>query len=161
GDLVMRAHIAGKLAKLVAAISLSALIPVGQVAAAASGPPLIEPVKAGDLAAIRALIAKKVDINASEPDGTTALHWAPDRGALAEVNLLLNAGAKLKVANRYGATPFGLAAAKGHADVIMRMLQAREDANAVVNGEPVLMQAARAGNAVAVKALLAAGADVN
>jgi ankyrin repeat protein len=157
----MRAHLAGKLAKLAVAVSLVGAIPVARATAAAASVPIIEAAKAGDLGAIQALIAKKADVNAAAPDGTTALHWAADRGDAAAVNVLLKAGANLKVANRYGATPFGLAAAKGHADVILRMLQAGEDAKAVVNGEPVLMQAARAGNPVAVKALLAAGADPN
>jgi uncharacterized protein len=157
----MRAHLAGKLAKLAVAASLIGAIPVARATAAAASVPIIEAAKAGDLGAIQALIAKKADVNAAEPDGTTALHFAADRGDAAAVNALLKAGATPKIANRYGATPFGLAAAKGYADVILRLLQAGENANAVVNGEPVLMQAARAGNPVAVKALLAAGADVN
>jgi len=30
----------------------------------------------GDTAAVRALLAKKADVNAPQTDGTTALHWA-------------------------------------------------------------------------------------
>lgn len=142
-------------------LSLVGVIPAARADAAAAPVPIVEAVKGGNVAAVRSLIAKKVDVNAPEPDGTTALHWAADRGDLVEVNLLLKAGANVKATNRYGATAFGLAAAKGHADVILRLLEAGENANAIVNGEPVLMQVARAGNAVAVKALLAAGADVN
>jgi len=143
---------------------LAGLLLVGAastVAAAARAVPLVEAVKRGDTAAVRTLVTQKVNVNATEPDGTTALHWAADLGDARTVDVLLKAGATLKIANRYGATPFGLAAAKGHAAVLERMLQAGEDANAVVNGEPVLMQAARAGSVDAIKALLAKGADVN
>ena len=128
---------------------LVALLSAGVVstaAAAARAMPLIEAVKRGDAATVRTLVAQKVNVNATEPDGTTALHWAADLGDVRTVDLLLKAGAVLKSTNRYGATPFGLATAKGHAAVIERFLQAGEDANAVISGEPVLMQAARSGN---------------
>ncbi|MEQ1897874.1 MAG: ankyrin repeat domain-containing protein [Vicinamibacterales bacterium] len=143
---------------------LVALLSVGvasSAAAAARAVPLIEAVKQGDTAAVRTLVAQKVNVNATEPDGTTALHWAADLGDVQSVDLLLKAGAALRSTNRYGATPFGLATAKGHAAVIERFLQAGEDANAVISGEPVLMQAARSGSVDAVKTLLAKGAQVN
>ena len=37
---------------------------------------LVEAVKAQDRPAVETLIGQHVDVNASEPDGTTALHWA-------------------------------------------------------------------------------------
>ncbi len=129
--------------------------------AAARLVPLVEAVKSGDAKGVRALVAQKVDVNAAETDGTTALHYAADGGDAALVDLLIAAGANAKVANRYGATPLGLAAAKGRTLVIARLLKAGEDANAVVSGEPVLMTAARAGNPDAVKILIAYGANVN
>ena len=43
--------------------------------------PLVDAVKAGDTAGVRALIEKRVDVNAAEADGTTPLHWAVDRDA--------------------------------------------------------------------------------
>jgi len=36
----------------------------------------------GDTAAVRALIRKKVDVNAPQRDGSTALHWAVHRDDL-------------------------------------------------------------------------------
>ena len=50
---------------------------------------------------------------------------------------------------------------EGHAAVIQRLLEAGEDAKTVLNGEPVLMMVARAGNPDAVRALLLYGADPN
>ena len=151
----MRTHMTGV---LVALLSVGV---ASSAAAAARAVPLIEAVKHGDAATVRTLVAQKVNVNATEPDGTSALHWAADLGDVRTVDLLLKAGATLKSTNRYGATPFGLATSKGHAAVIERFLQAGEDANAVVNGESVLMQAARSGSVDAVKALLAKGAQVN
>ena len=151
----MRMRMTGVLAGLLLAGAVST------AAAAARAVPLVEAVKRGDVAAVRTLVAQKANVNATEPDGTTALHWAADLGDVRTVDVLLKAGAVLKSTNRFGATPFGLAAAKGHAAVLERMLQAGEDANAVVNAEPVLMQAARSGSAEAVKVLLAKGANVN
>jgi len=129
--------------------------------AAARAVPLIEAVKSRNTTALRALLAQKSNVNVTEPDGTTALHWAANQGDATAVDLLLKAGATVKARNRYGATPFGLAVTEGHAAVIERLLQAGEDPHAVVNGDPVLMLAARSGRVDAVKALLARGADVN
>ncbi len=50
---------------------------------------------------------------------------------------------------------------KGNGAVIGRLRKAGENANAVLGNGHVLMMVARAGNADAVKALLAHGADVN
>jgi len=129
--------------------------------AAARAVPLIEAVKRGDVATVRSLLKQKVDANATEPDGTTALHYAADRGDVQVVDALLVAGAAFNSPNRFGATAFGLASAKGFAPVMELLLQAGEDAKAIVGGEPVLMMAARSGSVDAVKLLLAGGADPN
>ena len=44
--------------------------------AAAGDVRLIEAVKQQNRAAIRELVRARTDVNATEPDGTTALHWA-------------------------------------------------------------------------------------
>jgi len=139
-------------ASLVSALSLEAAIK--QV-------PLIEAVKKGDAAAVSALIAKKADVKEAEADGSTALHWAAHQNDVASVDLLIKAGADVKAVTRNGATPFSLACYRGNAAVIERLLAAGEDAKAVIDGEPVIMMAARAGDPAAVKALLKAGADPN
>jgi ankyrin repeat protein len=116
-----------------------------------------------DNEALRALLKQKTNINAAQPDGTTALHWAAHWNDLEAVNLLLRAGANPKIANRYGATPLSEAAAAGNAAMIEALLKAGADPKALTtaDGETVLMTAARAGNADAVKVLLDRGADVN
>ncbi len=72
--------------------------------------PLVEAVKAGDKAAALALIEKRVDVNAPEPDGTTALHWAAHHDDVELVQRLIRAGANVKAENDYGATPMSEAA---------------------------------------------------
>ncbi len=77
--------------------------------AAPADDPLIEAVKDGDADRVRALIAAQVDVNGTDADGTTALHWAANRDDLETTGLLIDAGADVAAANRFGATPLALA----------------------------------------------------
>jgi uncharacterized protein len=129
--------------------------------AAARRVALIDAVKNGEVTTVRALLAQKVDVNAGEPDGSTALHWAAHLGNGQIAEALIKAGANVKAVTRNGATPYALALNKGNASVIELLLKAGEDPKAVIGGEPAIMMAARAGNPEAVKALLARGADPN
>ena len=83
-----------------------------------------------DVAAVRALIAQKVDVNAPGTDGSPALHWAVRVDDAAMAKLLLGAGAQATLANRYGLTPMAIAAANGSASMIAILLDAGADANA-------------------------------
>src|SRR3989441_579649 len=136
------------------------LVPIVAVAAGRAVP-LAEAVKHRDLDAVRALLQQHVDVNASEPDGSTALHWAAHEGDPAVVDLLLRAGASAGTPTRYGTTPLALAAANGNGAVVERLLKSGADPDtASPGGETVLMTAARAGRLDAVRVLLAHGADV-
>jgi ankyrin repeat protein len=131
--------------------------------AAQAEPALVDAAMHGDLKAARALVRQTADINAAQPDGMTALHWAAQRRDLEMTNLLLNAGADFSATNRTGAKPLYLAAVNGDAAVIALLLDAGEDANAVLTaeGETVLMLTSYTGNPAAVKLLLDRGADAN
>jgi len=132
-------------------------------AAAATEPamPLLAAAQSADAAAVRSLVAQRVDVNAQEADGTTALHWAVHHDQLPIVELLLKSGANPRAANRYGITPLHLAATNADAAIVERLLQAGADANAALpGGETPLMTAARSGDVPTLKALLAHGADV-
>ena len=130
--------------------------------AATSGAQLADAAKKLDKATVRALIDQHVDVNASQVDGTTALHWAAERDDLETAAMLIRAGANVSAANRYGVTPLSLACTNGSGPMIQFLLKAGADPNSVLpGGETPLMTASRTGKVEAVKALLAAGADVH
>ncbi len=116
-----------------------------------------------DVATLRSLVKQHAPVNAAQPDGTTALHWAAHWTDAEAVTLLLEAGANAKAANRYGATPLSEAVAVSNASIIEQLLKAGADPNTrnTADGETVLMTSARAGNLDAVNSLLKHGADVN
>jgi ankyrin repeat protein len=130
--------------------------------AAPARPPLAEAVKNGDATTVRRLIKERVDVNAPEIDGTTALHWAARVNDVATAELLIRSGANVKVANRYDVTPLSLACMNGNAAMIGLLLKGGADANtALPGGETALMTAARTGSVEGVRLLLAHGANVN
>jgi ankyrin repeat protein len=103
-----------------------------------------------------------VDVNATRPDGTTALHWAvrADDGETAD--LLIRAGANVAAADRYGVQPLFLASLNASAGMIDKLLRAGADPNSAnPSGETSLMTAARTGSVEAVKILLDRGAAVD
>jgi len=116
-----------------------------------------------DTDALKTLVKQRADVNAAQPDGTTALHWAAHWNDAEAVTLLLRAGANAKAVNRYGATPLSEAVVSGSAAMIEALLAAGASAKTVAseNGETVLMTASRSGNVDAVRILLDRGADVN
>jgi ankyrin repeat protein len=121
--------------------------------------PLIEAAKQSNVVAVRALLPT-ADVQATGPDGTTALHWAAHRNNLEVADLLLTAGAVATAANRYGVRPLTLAAENGSAALIERLLAAGADANGMApGGETALLTASRTGNVDAIRVLLAHGAD--
>ena len=125
-------------------------------------PALIVAVQAEDGASVRALLAERVDVDETQPDGATALHWGVHREGLEVVDLLLDAGADPDVANDLGMTPLLMASTRGHAALVERLLSSGADPNrALESGETPLMHASRSGSVEAVRALLAAGAEVS
>ncbi|MDA1372628.1 MAG: ankyrin repeat domain-containing protein [Proteobacteria bacterium] len=103
-----------------------------------------------------------IDVNATQVDGMTALHWAVYHDEAILVERLLNAGASVNAVNRYGVLPLALAAINGNESIVQLLLDAGADpSKTMAGGESMLMIAARAGSLQAVQALLAAGADPN
>jgi len=145
---------------LVAAIVMLGTLPgVGYAGASDAA----DAAQRNDTAALRALVARKANVNVAQPDGTTALQWAVHWNDTDAVRMLLRAGANPKAANRYGASALSEAALSGNAAIVGALLEAGADAKAqsTQDGETVLMTAARAGNVDAVRMLLDRGADVN
>lgn len=142
------------------AIALAFLL-AGPAAVHGQEAPLVDAVKKGDVASVRALLQRRANVNAVEPDGSTALHWSAHFDNTALAGLLLKAGADVNAANRYAVVPLSLAAVNGSAAMTELLLKHGANPNAArLEGETVLMTAARTGSAETVKALLAHGADV-
>ncbi|MDA1370784.1 MAG: ankyrin repeat domain-containing protein [Proteobacteria bacterium] len=123
---------------------------------------LIEAVEQQDLSAFRTLLDLNADVNASQSDGTRALHWAVHRDNAEMVRLLLNAGADVNAKNRYEVAALSLAANNGSAALVSLLLDAGAHANTTMGeDESALMTAARTGVVEVVQLLIDHGADVN
>ncbi len=135
--------------------------PIG-LGAAPSDLRLVDAVKRADVKAVRALIAERVDLNAAEPDGSTALHWAARLNNPELVDILAAAGANARAATRYTVTPLSLACTNGNAAIIERLIKAGADPNGTSEeGQTALMTASLTGNVAALKVLLSHGANAN
>jgi ankyrin repeat protein len=83
--------------------ALAAVLAVPGLAMAQSA--VADAAMAGDLAAVQNLIAQSTNVNARQGDGATALHWAAYLGNVEMAQVLIDAGADVRVANRNGSTP--------------------------------------------------------
>ncbi|MEP7245080.1 MAG: ankyrin repeat domain-containing protein [Gammaproteobacteria bacterium] len=123
---------------------------------------LVEAIKGGDYSTVTTLLGQKADVNATEPDGTTALHWAVYQNNADLVAKLIKAGAKVNAANQYGATPMSEAAVAGNPAVIETLLKNGADPESPNgDGQTALMVLARTSNIGAAKVLLKHKANVN
>jgi len=131
--------------------------------AAENRPPLLDAAKSGNKEALQRVLAQKgVDVNVTEGDGTTALHWATYHDDLDSANQLIRAGAKVNAANDLGATPLWVASQNGSEAMVRRLLEAGANPNlALLAGETPVMVASRGGYPAAVELLISKGANVN
>ncbi len=85
---------------------------------------------------LRALIQKSANVNATEEDGTTALHWASYRDDVESATMLIRAGAKVNAANDLGVTPLWTASQNGSDAMVRQLLEAGANPNlALLAGE--------------------------
>ena len=133
--------------------------PVGAWAADA---PLADAVQRVDHAVVERLLQGPIDVNATQADGMTALHWAGYHDDVELARTLLQAGADAAAASRYGVTPLSLACTNGNVAMVELLLDAGAHPNTTLpGGETALMTAARTGEVRVVRALLAKGADAH
>ena len=125
-----------------------------------SDPALIEALRVGNAGAVIELLEGGADVNATQADGTSALHWGVRSANGGVIAALLAAGADPNAANRYGMTAMHLAAINGDANALRALLDAGADVNATLpEGESVLLTATRTGAPEALRVLLEHGAD--
>jgi ankyrin repeat protein len=146
-----------------AAASLLALTGAVWGAAASAQESLADLLKAGNREAVLAAITgPHVDVNAAEPDGSTALHYAVYSVDPELVRALLDAGAKADVTSLYGSTPLTEAVKLGHLEMVRMLLDAGADPNSPnQDNQTALMLAAAIGSLPIAELLVGRGADVN
>ena len=148
----------------VIASAFGAALALGAARAPADESPVADAVMRGDSARVRVLIKQGLDVNAAQPDGMTALHWAAQRGDAGGAQMLMYAGARVDAVTRNGNyTPLHLAARSGRTAAVKALLAAGADVNAVTTTGAVtaLHFAASNGDAATVAALLDKGAPVD
>ncbi len=150
------------MARRIIFVSLIVLFCGAPLCLAAGRADVADAVMKRDKAALRALLERKADVNATQVDGATALHWAVYHDDREAVDLLINSGAKIDVKNREGITPLYLVSLYGNAPLIDRLIKAGADPKQRgLAGETMVMLSARNGNPDAIRSLVVAGADVN
>ena len=142
--------------------SVALLCSLWSVAAAAGDVPLWKAAENQDLEAVRALLQENVDVDESQPDGATALHWAVHWGDQQMADLLIEAGANVNASNENGATPLWMASSNGNAALVRTLLDAGALPDAALRfGETPLMAASSIGSVDVVQQLMEAGAIVD
>ncbi|HEX2139177.1 MAG TPA: ankyrin repeat domain-containing protein, partial [Woeseiaceae bacterium] len=125
---------------------------------------IIDAAKRGDTGEVRELVRGGSDVNQTQGDGMTALHWAAENGDLALAEVLIHAGANVGAGTRIGGyTPLHLASRNGHVEIVKALLAANADATVATSNSGVLPLhlAAASAEPDSITALLDAGADVN
>ena len=132
------------------------------LASAADEGRVVDAAKAQDHRAAVALIDRGADVNLTQGDGGTALHWAAHWDDLELARRLLRAGAKVNAADESGVTALFLASTNRNAAMAELLLKAGANPRLVrQSGVTPLMAAARTGDASLVRMLLAGGAETN
>ena len=123
---------------------------------------LLDLLQAGRAAEALAAIEAGADVNASQGDGSTALHWAVYRLDEGLVEALLERGAQANVINAFGSSPLGEAVNAASSPLVARLLDAGADADSPnTDGQTALMLAARVGSAAIAGQLIEHGANIN
>ena len=115
-------------------LSFAAMVVASSLVVSAQTPPvpakpspLAEAAQRQDKQAVQALLKKKADVNATQPDGATALHWAVYAEDAETTALLIRAGANVNVRNNYGVSPLSLAAKQANANILGQLMKAGAD----------------------------------
>lgn len=146
-----------------AAIGLLSVSAMSLSAHAAAEESLVDLLRAGDREAVlEAISSTDVDVNATAPDGATALLWATYEVDHALVRSLLDAGANADVTNDYGATPLTEAIKLADVALVRMLLDAGADPDSPnQDNQTALMLASHIGSLEIAEMLIEHGADIN
>jgi ankyrin repeat protein len=123
---------------------------------------LFDAVRSDDTGAVESVIKQRIDVNARDEDGSTAIDWAAIRNNLDVATLLLKAGANPNLTNEQGIGALYLAIVNGSSGMVKLLLGKGADPNvAREDGETPLMAAAHLGQVDVMRMLLDHGAKVN
>jgi Ankyrin repeats (many copies) len=115
----------------------------------------------GDLAAVKMLVAAGADLNATNDNGWTPLHWASKEGHEGIVAKLIAAGANVNARNVNDKTPLHLASYEGREGIVATLIAAGANVNAAdKNGKTPLGWASYDGREGIAATLIAAGAHI-
>lgn len=132
--------------------------------------PIIEAARDGLLADLKKQIKGGADVNAVEPDGTTALMLAAQDGHVSIVAELIKCGANVNQRRDDSLTALIIACFVGHEDIVKALLKGGAEINAghsigssqgASGNQTCLTVAAQRGNLSMCKLLVKLGADVN
>jgi ankyrin repeat protein len=119
-------------------------------------------IQADDTKLALAQIQAGADVNRAQPDGTTPLIWAMNRGEYEIAEALIARKADVNAHNQFGATPLTEAARKSDRRLVKMLLDAGAKVDSAnPDGETALMAAIGTGDVSTVKTLIDAGANVN
>ena len=122
---------------------------------------LADAAEAQDWALVEDLLNQGCNVDETQPDGMTAIHWAVYGNHEQTVRRLIASDSDVNAATRYRVTPISIACTLGNALILEQLLAAGADANAALpGGETPLMIASRTGNADSVRHLLKHAAKV-
>jgi ankyrin repeat protein len=143
-----------------AAATLVAQVAVAQVTKAPKD--LATLIQAGDTKLALQQIQAGADVNRAQPDGTTPLIWAANRGEDEIAEALIAKKADVNATNQFGSTPLTEAARAGNARLAKMLLDAGAKVDSAnPDGETALMAAISTADLSTVKTLIDAGAKVN
>ena len=97
---------------------------------------LITAAEAGDLTLVKSLVKdKKIDINAKDQTGATALMLAAINGNDDVVNVLIKHKANLELKSNEGETALSFAVSNDNASIAKKLITAGADTNIILNGD--------------------------